>query len=260
MCAWGIWASSASLACVSFRSRRSRRSAVTTMLEDYNRDCMLSSVFLASAPVVAFISGFDGCSPENLRETCGNPGVPSKPPEPKHTLGWVLRSMREAKGWTRAQLAPRAGVTMPVIFDAEKDRRTNITRPVYEDICKALGDTLDNALTRVDPDVPLPPSILGIRKPVRRKPVSGLVSETRHTLGRERHTSVAEHEGLPVGSGTAPSHPKGGFMHRHADPELLAALVDFWDQSPYEDRQAMLTHARELKTAREGTRRNAGKG
>ena len=53
-------------------------------------------------------------------------------------LGWNVRRLREAKGWSQEDYADRAGIHRTYVSDIERGRR-NPTVTVVEKLAKPLG-------------------------------------------------------------------------------------------------------------------------
>lgn len=241
------------------------------MTEDYNHRCSVSSVFVAPHSLQPIFAGFAVDSPASEADSCGNSAVRRPSSSEPQTVGQVLWALRNAKGWTRRQLATKADVTIPVIFDAEKDRRDNITRQTYEDLCRALGTTVAEVVTRTDPGVTLPPSILGVRKPKRRKGRAGVVSESDTaapiTLGETLQTPRAsvdtpssargERTHLPDPTPAGPDSPGEDEMYR--DPVIEAVDKALLELDPDERAIQGMRFVRSLQALRQSIRGPAKK-
>src|SRR5689334_18051967 len=67
------------------------------------------------------------------------------------TLGERIKLEREARGWTRADLAQRAGLTAPYISMLESGKRGNPNLDTLRQLAAALGVTVADLEGEADP-------------------------------------------------------------------------------------------------------------
>lgn len=75
------------------------------------------------------------------------------------TLGEQIKALRQARGWTREQLAERAGMTGAYLSMLESGKRSNPTRDALRRLAAALGTSvadLEAATEAPEQDDPFP--------------------------------------------------------------------------------------------------------
>jgi transcriptional regulator with XRE-family HTH domain len=64
-----------------------------------------------------------------------------------HDIGTALRAARAQRGWTRDQLADRAGVSVAAIAQIESGRRRDVRLSTLTALATALDVSLDELVT-----------------------------------------------------------------------------------------------------------------
>lgn len=155
-------------------------------------------------------------------------GLRSRPVTVGQALRLSLDALLKARKWRDADLCRAAGLSSATISKMRSGDRFASVK-VLERIRRALEVAPRDLF---DPDAAL--AKLGLR----REP------DSRVGVYAQSPTSESDPSALPSG---LPLVESGGSLMEHRDPELLTALVAFWDAMTPEARLETVAHARRLK-------------